>query len=106
MATRPSLSYRRRKGRQRYGYWTDFTLRRYLPAFVLACPARTCLDSRVVPEIVLGLVPGNSFAGGTEKLKVVRQDRLQPAADFTAVIGPDALAPIAVATGLRAQQVE
>ena len=38
--------------------------------------------------------------------EIVGQDRLQPAADFAAVVGPDALAPVAVATGLRAEQVE
>ena len=59
------------------------------------------------------LAPAASFFGTPDpenapltSLKVVNEDGLEPAADFLAVIGPDPLSPIAVATRLRAQEMK
>ena len=58
----------------------------------------------VASELLNRILEVGSGAGSG--LEVVREDRFEATADFPTVVGPDALAPVTVATGLGAEQVE
>ena len=63
---------------------------------------------RTESRFLRGLIAsdGRGQVAGSAASDVMGQDGLQAAADFSTVVRPNALAPIAVATRLRAQEVE
>src|SRR6266699_2951239 len=56
----------------------------------------------------LGLVSGGlrKQAAILSRLEIVAQNRFDSAAEFLAIIGPNPLSPVAVTTGLRAEQMK